>query len=115
MTRVIYYTSLNHKNPIDDFLNSLNQKQQSKILRVFQSINDYGLSSALPHVKKLTGTPLWEIRILGKDNIRILYILPSKQVVLVLHGFIKKTQKTSGKEIKIAIKRFNDYLVRIDK
>ena len=70
----------------------------------------YGLSSLLPHVKKLTGTPLWEIRILGKDSIRILYVLIQEENVLVLHGFIKKTQKTPTKEIELATNRYGKWI-----
>lgn len=106
MTTVIYYTTVQGENPISKFLDSLSGKQQAKILRIFRSIKDYGLQSVLPHVKKLTGTPLWEIRILGKDNLRIIYVIPYLKTVLVLHGFIKKTQKTPKKEIKTALNRY---------
>ena len=72
-------------------------------------MKDYGISSVLPHVKKLTGVPLWEIRILGRDNIRVFYVMPTGHTVLVLHGFIKKKQKTPLKEIAIAIGRLADW------
>ena len=114
MTKIVYFTSLSGNNPIDRFLNSLSSKQQVKILRIFQSIREYGLSSVLPHIKKLTRTPLWEIRILGKDNIRVLYAVPYLNTVIVLHGFIKKTQKTPQEEIETALKRFIEYQ-RLDK
>lgn len=109
MTKVIYYTTLNGKSPIDEFLDSLSQKQQAKILRIFNYIKEYGLLSILPHVKKLSGTPLWEIRILGQDNIRVIYIVPHFDIVLILHGFFKKTQKTPKKEIDISLRRYNEY------
>jgi len=62
--------------------------------------------SVIPHIKKLTGTPLWEIRILGKDNIRIFYALMSKNGIIVLHGFIKKSLKTPSREIEVALHRY---------
>lgn len=102
---VIYYITAQGENPVSDLLDSLSQKQQAKILRIMQYITKYGMSSILPHTKKLTGTPLWEIRILGKDNLRVLYVIPSKNIVLVLHGFVKKKQKTPLKEIDIALNR----------
>ena len=108
-TTVYYYTSSTNNNPFAHFLDSLQKKQQAKILRVIFQIGKYGLLSILPHIKKLTGTPLWEIRILGKDNLRIVYIIPHQNSVLVLHGFIKKTQKTPYKEIAIALNRFKDW------
>lgn len=104
-----YYISPSGDNPISDFLNSLSEIQQAKVLRIFQYLKEYGLSSILPHTKKLTGTPMWEIRILGKDNIRMFYVIPMQRVVLIVHGFIKKSQKTPVKEIRIAITRFEQW------
>jgi len=75
----------------------------------------YGLSSIMPHIKKLSGTPLWELRILGGDNIRIVYFIPHKEAILVLHGFVKKSQKTPEKELSLALKRYKDYLDRTPK
>jgi phage-related protein len=109
MEKIVYYVSRNGNNPIKVFLDSLNQKQQVKILRILGYIKEYGLQSVIPHLKKLSGTPLWEIRILGKDNIRLLYILEFRNTIIILHGFIKKTQKTEKQDIIIALNRFQDW------
>lgn len=70
------------------------------------------MESVLPHTKKLSGTPFWEIRVLGRDNIRVIYIVQTEKTVIVLHGFIKKKQKTPTKEILIADKRYQEWLIR---
>ena len=106
------YISPRNNNPFKDFLNSLSEKQQAKILRIFQVIEEYGLRLILPRIKKLTGTPLWEIRVLGKDSIRVIYIVPKKEIVLILHGFIKKTRKTPKKEVKTALQRWQEWQTR---
>lgn len=106
---VVTYFKTTNESPIQDFLNSLEEIKQAKVLRIFQYITNYGLLSILPHIKKVTNTPLWEIRILGKDNIRIFYISTSENLVLILHGFIKKKQKTPTKEIKIALGRLEKW------
>ena len=106
---IYYYISPTGDNPIEQFLDSLSERQQVKILRIFQYIKEYGLSAILPHTKKLTGTSLWEIRILGKDNIRVLYVIPTSNFVLVLHGFIKKSQKTPIKELQTALARHEQW------
>ncbi|MDP3917772.1 MAG: type II toxin-antitoxin system RelE/ParE family toxin [Candidatus Woesebacteria bacterium] len=106
MTKIYYYTSLNGENQIDKFLNSLTEKQQAKIGRDFMHIRVHGLIKPIPDVKKLSGTPLWEIRILGKDSIRLIYAVVFKGHVLILHGFIKRKNKTPYKELKIAMQRF---------
>lgn len=108
MGRVIYYISKTGENPVNKFLDSLQKSQKAKVFRVFQNIEIYGLSSILPHVKKLIGAPLWEIRIVGKDNIRVLYVTIDREDVFVLHAFQKKTQKTERKEILTALKRLSE-------
>ena|SRR3989338_102343 len=111
--QVIYYISPSGDNPIGDFLNNLNKQAQTKLLRIFDHIEEYGLQSVIRHIKKLSETQFWEIRILGQDNIRVIYVIPTQFRVLVLHGFTKKTQKTSPKELEIASKRYQQYLLSI--
>ncbi len=109
--KVIYYISSSGANPVKQFLDD-NLKAKVKALRIFSNIVEYGLLSVIPHIKKLTGTPLWEIRILGADSIRILYVTREAKQVFLLHGFIKKTNKTPSKEISIALMRLKDALTR---
>ena len=104
-TTVYYYISPTGDNPFARFLDSLQKRQQTKILRIIFQISQYGLLSIIPHLKKITGTPLWEIRILGSDNIRVLYVARTQDSIFVLHSFVKKTQKTQKKEIVVALKR----------
>lgn len=104
--KVVYYVSSSGSNPISDFLDSLDKQTQSKLLRIVANIEEYGLLSVVPHIKKLSGTPLWEIRVLGKVNARIIYVVPAQTRVVLLHGFIKKSNKTPSKEINIALTRF---------
>lgn len=110
--KVQYYISSSGKNPFDDFLNSLSPSQQSKILRIFVHLKTYGLTSVIPHIKKLKSTPFWEIRILGKDNIRVIFIAFVNNLIIILHGFIKKTQKTPLKEMGVTYNRYRDWLSR---
>ena len=66
--KVIYFISSSGSNPVSDFLDSLDKQTQTKLLRVVGNIEEYGLLSVIPHIKKLSGTPFWEIRILGKSK-----------------------------------------------
>jgi len=106
---IVYFEGGSGKTPIYDFIENLNANAKAKILNTFDLLAEYGTRLGLPHVKKVTGTELWELRILGGDSIRIFYIAMSGRVFLLLHGFIKKSQKTPKKEIKIALKRLKEY------
>lgn len=107
--KVIYYSYSSGSNPVKEFLDA-NPKAKVKAFRIFFNIQEYGLTSVIPHIKKLAGTPLWEIRILGEDSTRILYITREVKQIFLLHAFVKKTNKTPLKEINIALKRLKESL-----
>jgi phage-related protein len=106
--QVIYYLSPFGNNPVKEFIDNICPKQKTKILRLLFHVAEYGLQAVIPHIKKLTGTPLWEIRILGQDSIRILFVTRVGNQVILLHAFFKKTQKTPAREITIALTRLKE-------
>lgn len=103
--KVVYYTSSSGKIPVKEFLDAVGPKLKTKALRILMMVEEYGLRAIIPHVKRLAGTPLWEIRILGGDNVRILFVTQLEKQILLLHAFVKKTNKTPAKGISIALKR----------
>ncbi len=105
--KVIYYISANGENPVKKFLDSY-PKAKLKALRILSHIEEYGLTYAIPHIKKLIGTPLWEIRILGEDSVRILYVTKQGKQIILLHAFIKKTNKTPRREINLGLARLSE-------
>lgn len=107
--KVVYFTSPSGENPVSKFIDSCNKSQQVKILRILKNLEEYGLQTIIPHIKKLSGTPFWEIRILGKDNIRIIYVIVVENLILLLNGFFKKSQKTPSKEINICYQRYEEF------
>ncbi len=52
-----------------------------------------------------------EIRIHVENEYRIIYTAQFKDIVYVLHSFVKKTQKTSQKDINLAKKRHKEAVV----
>ncbi len=109
--QVLYYTKSNHSIPFRVFLLSLTPSSRTKVIRLLQQFEKYGLIGIGLHSKKITNTPLWELKIVGKISIRIIYGMENKNV-LILHGFIKKTQKTPIKHILISINRYKDWISR---
>lgn len=110
---IIYYETVQGNSPIREFIQSLDVKIQNKIAEVFYFLEELGVLLGSPHSKKVTGTPLWELRILGGDNIRIFYVAIVNRKFLLLHAFAKKKQKTDKREIKTAINRLGDYKSRL--
>lgn len=103
--KIIYYETPQGRSPVWEFINSLESKAKSKIIDTFDLLTEFGIKLGAPHAKKLSGTQLWELRILGQNNLRIFYTSLPNQKFLLLHGFVKKSEKTPNKEIDIAIKR----------
>jgi phage-related protein len=102
MYKVSFYTSKDKHSPIIEFLDECNDSLRAKILKQLKYIEEYGLTPAVPNLRKVANTRLWELRILGRDNTRIFCVnLPNREVK-VLHIFKKKTKKTPLREINIA-------------
>ncbi len=58
-----------------------------------------------PHVKPLRDK-LWEMRMSGRDGIaRAIYVAARGRRVVILHAFVKKTQKTPPQAIRLALQR----------
>ena len=108
MYKTSFYTKPDGKSPIKGYLNKNNEILRTKILRQIKYIQEYGLTPSIPNLKKISGTPLWEIRILGKDNVRIFCASLPNQEVKILHIFAKKRQKILQKEIAIALHRYKE-------
>lgn len=113
MREVNFYKSSSGKCPINDFLDSLSGKQAQKITWVLEIIEE---SRIVPkqYFKKLINTDnIWEVRVISSSNIfRLLGFFDGNNLVILTNGFVKKTQKTPKKGIKLAEKRKKDYLER---
>ncbi|MEN8191827.1 MAG: type II toxin-antitoxin system RelE/ParE family toxin [Bacteroidota bacterium] len=113
MRKVDFYKSTSNKCPVTDFLDTLSGKQVQKITWVLEMIEELKIVPK-QYLKKLTSTDdIWEVRVVLSSNIfRLLGFFDGNNLVILTNGFVKKTQKTPQKEIKLAEKRKKDYLKR---
>jgi phage-related protein len=88
---------------VDKFILGLEPYLQARVLRQIELLEKYGNKLTMPYSKSLHGG-LFELRILGNKQVRIIYCF-HKNVIYLLHIFVKKTGKISKKEIDLAIKR----------
>lgn len=87
---------------VDKFFKSLEKPTQSKLVRTLELLQQFGSALGPPHTKKIS-PGLCELRIRGQQEIRIFYLFKNNQVYL-LHGFVKKSQKTPSQELAKAQK-----------
>ena len=75
-------------------------------VRIVDLIEANGLEkTGMPYVRHLQGK-LWEMRAKGKDGIaRSMYVVARGKRIVILRCFVKKTEKTPNKELKIALQR----------
>lgn len=112
--RVIrFYRFANGKSLIEEYLDSLNGKQAQKVLWVLRLIEELEVVP-IQYFKKLVGTQnLWEVRIqFGGDIIRLIGFFENGKLLILTHGFTKKTQKTPKQDIELATRRMEEHLAR---
>ncbi len=107
--KIEYFLTASGRTPVKEVIDGLSEKTQAKVYNTFELLSEFGPKLRMPHVKKVIGTPLWELRILGDQSLRFFYIAKIEQRFLILHGFVKKDQKTPKKEIKTALERLKNY------
>ncbi len=91
---------------VDEELEALPSDMKARFVWISQLIEIHGLQNVHePYIKHVEDI-LWEIRMKGKDGIsRALYVTVNPERVVVVRVFVKKTQKTPRREIKLALKR----------
>jgi phage-related protein len=110
MIEIEFYRISEGKCPVEDYLDTLLDKQVAKVLWTLRAIRE--LDPVPSHyLKKLKGTDeLWEVRVIFGGNIfRILGFYHSDDKCVLVHGFTKKTEKTPQQEIATAEARKKEY------
>ena len=103
----VFFRSKGGNEPVREWLRSL-AKEQRKAIGEDIAYVQFKWPIGKPHVDHLRGA-VWEVRSSLDNRIaRTLFAVEGGQMVL-LHGFIKKTQQTPDSEIDLALKRFKEW------
>lgn len=91
---------------VDRELGELDADLRARFRRIAALLEEHGPQRVRePYVKPLGGK-LWEMRMKGKDNIaRAVYVAALGRRLVVLHVFVKKTDKTPRAAIETATRR----------
>lgn len=108
--RIKFYRKRSGGSPIQKYVDARPIIERTKCLGVFAVVGHYGRNSDQRFLKKLHGQGLlWEIRVTTQREHRFLCTI-DQGCILVMHAFIKKSQKTPLKELAVAQKRLKEYL-----
>lgn len=102
-----FYATASGNEPVRAWLKAL-PKQDRRLIGEDIAYVQYKWPIGKPRVDHLHGA-IWEVRTsLGNRIARTLFAVDGG-TILLLHGFIKKTQQAPTREIALAEKRFKEY------
>lgn len=117
MFEIIFYRDKNGRSSIVEYIDELQQKMltskdarinREKILVYLEALTRYGVAIGQPYVKHIEGD-IWELRPLRN---RIFFFFWAENKIVLLHYYIKKSQKLPKREIQQAHRNLNDYIER---
>ena len=81
----------------------------SRFLRYAERMEIYGPDLGMPHTRAM-GEGLFELRLKAAEGIaRVFYCTVVNRNIVVLHSFVKKTDKTPPRELKVARQRMKEH------
>lgn len=115
MNEIIFYEDEKGNNPVLELLRKLNsgngkenRVRLKKIQEYIKVLKTYGNTAGEPYMKHLEGD-IWELRPM-RDRVLFAGIVGGNFVLL--HHFVKKTQKTPRREIEKAQKELTHFKER---
>ena len=110
---ILFYEEESGRAPIQEFLDGLKHQQpnlHALVLAGLAKLQDRQ-NHREPLSRHVEGS-LFELRVGRKDIARVIYFFRQGRRIVLLHGFVKKTQKLPRREIEIALRRLEDYVRR---
>lgn len=117
MFKVIVYEDRQGRSTIKEYVKKLEKKSQTskdervrlrKIMEYIAILRQYGTRIGQPMVKHIHGD-IWELR---PTNNRIFFFFWKDDIFVLLHHFVKKTNKTPAREIEQAKRNRDDFIER---
>lgn len=102
-----FYQSGAGREPVREWLKALDAEDRKVIGEDIATV-EYGWPIGMPICRPL-GQGLWEVRSTLRNNriARVIFGIVRNQMIL-LHGFIKKTQQTPDEDLSLARKRLKE-------
>jgi len=102
------YTIVYYSEALQAEIMTLPATLQARYIGLTERMMEYGANLGQPHTEAF-GNGLFELRLKGSEGIaRVFYCTLVGRQIVMLHCFVKKSQKTPVKERKIAEKRMKE-------
>ena len=94
---------------VDKELESLDASFKAKFLHIANMLELFGPEHVKEPYCKPLGNKLWEIKMKSQVGIaRAIYVTLKNKKIVILHAFVKKTQKIPKNAISTALKRLKE-------
>ncbi|MCL2410319.1 MAG: type II toxin-antitoxin system RelE/ParE family toxin [Treponema sp.] len=111
MYEIVFYEDKNGKSPVYELIQELTQKSDkdsrinaNKINDYIEALSKHGKAAGEPFIKHIEGD-IWELRPIRN---RIFFASWTGDNFILLHHFVKKSQKTPKREINQALRNLED-------
>lgn len=100
---IVYYS-----DDLQSTILALPARMQARYVHLTQRMLNFGPDLGMPHSRAM-GKGLFELRLKSKEGIgRVFYGLLTGRRIMMLHAFVKKSQKTPAKDLDIARVRWKE-------
>jgi len=105
----VAYSILYYNEQVQEDIMNLPDTLQARYIGLTSRMIEHGPNLGLPHTDSF-GSGLFELRLKGIEGIaRVFFCMMVEEKIVMLHSFIKKTQKIPDKELKIAKSRMKEF------
>lgn len=104
---VVFYRTETGNEPVREWLKELPRNDKRQIGEDIKTAQ-LGWPLGMPLIRKIE-RDLWEVRTTLQDGISRVFFTVDGDHMILLHGFIKKSQKTPQNELKTALTRLGNY------
>jgi phage-related protein len=105
--RLELFTTAAGRCPVQEYIEGLPSREASRVAYALRLLRESGIELGAPHARSLGGK-LWELRVTGSLQHRVLYFAASGRRLILLHAFTKKTSRTPRTEIETARTRMTE-------
>jgi phage-related protein len=107
--RLVFFMTEAGRCPVKEYIEGLPHREVGRMSRALDLLQEFGTELRAPYARCLGGK-LWELRITGSLQHRVLYFAISGRRLVLLHAFTKKTDRTPRTEIETARKRMTELI-----
>ena len=109
---VVYYRTPRGDSPPKEFVDRLEKRARAKVYKWLDLLSEEGPALPRPHADVVDG-PIRELRVgFGRLEVRLLYFFHARSLIVVAHGFLKKTRGIPDEELRRAYRAYADWLIR---